>query len=268
MARGKNPDGSSKKYPADARRRSQRFRDREPYTEAIVVPPNLRNAPNPSAWTQNPATIRRVEQVERGRLAGLSAYEISQQMGLPAATVMDDWSRINELWLARVSRTQDDLRGEAVRRLDNVIRNGLEILRMDEQYTQAVLFDLPVVVTCQGRQEHRSSDLLLSDPLGQPLGTTYGDSFSCIAAHQMRKRVFRDEKGSASYRRVAGQILQAINSAIMSQARIQGLVVERKALTDTAGRDLPAALKAILLGEEPPDPAALPEPMGLDVSAD
>jgi hypothetical protein len=84
----------------------------------------------------------------------------------------------------------------------------------------------------------------------------------------MRKRVFRDEKGSASYRRVAGQILQAINSAIMSQARIQGLVVERKALTDTAGRDLPAALKAILLGEELPDPAALPAPMGLDVSAD
>lgn len=179
-------------------------------------------------------------------------------MGLEMSSVLEDWQKLNDLWVARVSNTQNELRGEAVRRLDNVIRNGLEILRLDEAYTQAVLFNMPVLVTCSGRQEHRSSDLLLSDPLSQPVGTTYGESFSCTAPHQMTKRVFRDDKGSASYRRIAGQVLQAINGAIMAQARIQGLIIEKKALTNAEGQDLPAALKAILLGEELPDINALP----------
>jgi hypothetical protein len=74
----------------------------------------------------------------------------------------------------------------------------------------------------------------------------------------MQKRVYHDEKGSAQYRRVAGQVMQAINAAIMAQARIQGLVVEKKALTDGDGRDLPQALRVLLLGDEPLDMAALP----------
>lgn len=225
--------------------------------QGITVPRGQRPADN--AWTSNPVIIRRLEQVERYRLEGLSAYEISRLTGWDANTVLEDWDRLNDLWLARVSRTQETLRGEAVRRLDNVIRNGLEILRQDEAYTQAVLFNMPMRVTCAGRQEHRSADLLLSDPMGQPTGTTYGEVFSCVTPHGMLKRVYHDEKGSAQYRRVAGQVLQAINTAIMNQARIQGIVIEKKALTDSEGRDLPAALRTLLLGEELPDAAALPE---------
>lgn len=203
--------------------------------------------------------MRRLEVVENYRLQGLSAYEIARVLGWDVRTVLEDWGRLNDLWLARVGRTQETLRGEAIRRLDNVIRNGLEILRQDEAYTQAVLFNLPMMVTCAGRQEHQTESMLLSDPMGQPTGTVYGQVFSCIAPHQMLKRIYHDDKGSAQYRRVAGQVLQAINTAIMNQARIQGLVVEKKALTDTEGRDLPGALRTLLLGEELPDMAALPE---------
>ena len=259
MVRGKNPDGTPKRYPTDERRKAANRKRPRPYVEAIVIGGAPRPPDTPSnEWSRDPFILRRVEQIERLRLAGLSMLETSKQLGLPIQTVVDDWQRLNELWLARVSGTQDALRSEAVRRLDTVIRNGFEVLRMDEAYTQAVLFNMPVLVTCPGRQEHATRDMLLSDPLSQPIGTSYGEAFSCTESHGMYKRVYHDEKGSAQYRRVAGQVLQAINTAIMNQARIQGLVVEKKSLTDAEGKDLPAALRAILLGEEMPEMAALP----------
>jgi hypothetical protein len=259
VVRGKNPDGTPKRWPADERRSAKRRRSGA-YPEAIVnghTPP-LDQVPAFNAWTNNPALIRRLEVVERYRLEGLSAYEISRTLGIPASTVLEDWQKLNDLWVARVGRTQEALRGEAVRRLDNVIRNGLEILRQDEAYTQAVLFNLPIRVTCAGRQEHRPDQMPLNDSL-EPPGTTYGEVYSCVAPHPMTRRVYHDDKGSAQYRRVAGQVLQAINTAIMNQARIQGIVIEKKALTDAEGHDLPAALRTLLLGEELPDAAALPE---------
>lgn len=201
--------------------------------------------------------MRRLEVVEQHRLAGMSAYETARALGWDHVTVIEDWARLNELWLLRVARTQDQLRAEAIRKLDGVIRNGLELLRQDEAYTQAVLFNMPVRVMCTGRQEHRPAEMSLNDPLGQP-GVTYGEVFSCIEPHPTFKRVHHDDKGAAQYRRVAGQVLQAVNTAIMNQARLQGLVVEKKALTDAEGRDLPSALRTLLLGEDLPEPMALP----------
>ena len=213
--------------------------------------------------------MRRLEMVERRRLAGMSAYEISQAMGLSISTVLEDWQKLNDLWLERTASTQEQLRGEAVRRLDLVIRNGFELLRLDEAYTQAVLFNMPVLIPCQGRMEHRTRDLLLSDQLGaMNYGATWGEVFSCTAPHQMLKSVFHDVKGSAQYRRIAGQVLTAINTALMNQAKIQGLVVEKKSLTDAEGKDLPAALRTILLGEELPDIAALPSANGHSLDND
>jgi hypothetical protein len=66
------------------------------------------------------------------------------------------------------------------------------------------------------------------------------------------------DKGSAQYRRAAGQILQSINAMQMNQARIMGIVVDKKALTDGEGKDLPHALAELLLGEDVVDVAALP----------
>ena len=214
-------------------------------------------------WAQNPVVVRRLETVERMRLSGMSAYQIASETGMPPSTVLEDWQKLNDLWLERLAGTQDLLRGEAIRRLDMVIRNAWELLRMDEAYTQAVLFNMPVRVRCNGRMEHRTRDLLLGDmTAAQNYGATWGEVFSCIAPHEMLKQVFHDVKGSAQYRRIAGQVLTAINTAIMNQARIQGLVVEKKALTDVEGKDLPAALRTILLGEELPDINALPSANG------
>lgn len=278
MARGRNPDGTPKRYPGEARRERKPRRRLKPGDLNLTLenPPQPHYGP-PNHWTENPAILSRLEVVEAYRLAGNSARETSRILGLPYEAVQNDYGRLSELWLARIGRTQDDLRAEAMRRLDVVIREGLATLRQDEAYTQAVLFNLPTMVMCNGRQEHRPEDMLLVDPLQQPTGTVYGEAFSCVHPHQMLRRVHHDEKGSAQYRRVAGQVLTAINSAIMNQARIMGLVVEKKALTDTEGNDLPAALKAILLGEDGlpdqdsgqhsdgrPRPPALPE-RSLDV---
>jgi hypothetical protein len=210
--------------------------------------------------------MQRLTLVEQYRLAGLSAWETAQAMHIDQQMVLDDWARLNELWLARTSDTQEQMRSEAIRRLDGVIRQGLELLRMDEAYTQAVLFNLPIKLTCAGRQEHRVEDLRLADALG-PANTaaTWGDSFSCLAPHEMLKRVHLDDKSSANYRRIAGQVLQAINTAIMQQAKIQGLVIEKRALTNAQGEDLPAALRTLLLEDDPPAQTALPSPRnGLD----
>lgn len=264
MPRGKNPDGTPKKFPADHRRNAKR-RKANGYVEAIVkgdTPPRDQR-PDNNHWSQNPAHMRRLELVERHRLAGLSAYEIARQLNLAPATVLEDWQKLNDLWVAKVGATQDQLRGEAVRRLDLVIRNGFELLRLDEAYTQAVLFNMPVLIPCQGRMEHRTRDMLLSDQFGNlNYGATWGEVFSCTAPHQMLKHVFHDVKGSAQYRRIAGQVLTAINTALMNQAKIQGLVVEKRSLTDAEGKDLPAALRTILLGEELPDINALPSANG------
>ena len=261
MPRGKNPDGTPKKYPADARRKAQVRRLRVPADSALTL---TRDTPAvQQSWRQNPVIIRRLEMVERARLAGMTAYEISQAMGMPISTVLEDWQKLNDLWLDRTAATQEQLRGEAIRRLDHVIRNGWELLRLDEAYTQAVLFNMPVLVPCQGRMEHRTHDLLLGDPLGaMNYGATFGEVFSCIGPHQTLKRIWHDTKGSAQYRRIGAQVLQAINTALMNQARLQGLVVEKRSLTDAEGKDLPAALRTILLGEELPDVNALPSANG------
>jgi hypothetical protein len=243
MARGKNPDGTPKTYQSDARRRPR---------ESVNAPLPRRPAESPNAWHQNPQILSRLEVVEKHRLAGYSALATSRLLGIDYDTVRDDYVRINELWQARAGRNVEALRAEAMRKLDIVIQNGLETLHNDELYTQAVLFNTPVRVRCAGRQEHRTEQLLMADPLGAPgqdTPTTYGEAFSCLVPHEMTRRVYHDEKGAASYRRVAGQVLQAINAAIMNQARLQGLVVEKKALTDSEGHDLPSALRDILLGK-------------------
>jgi hypothetical protein len=242
VARGKNPDGTPKTYKSDARRRVRTNR-------ASPIP---RAAYNPQVWHQNPQILSRLEVVEKYRLAGHTAFQTSRLLGMDYSIIKEDYERISELWQARAGRNIEALRAEAMRKLDNVIHEGLETLRMDELYTQAVLFNMPVRLRCQGRQEHRTEQLLLADPLGAPgqqVPTTYGEAFSCLQAHEMTKRVYHDEKGAASYRRVAGQVLQAINAAIMNQARLQGLVIEKKALTDSEGHDLPSALRDLLLGK-------------------
>jgi len=271
VARAKNPDGTPKQYASDLRRgKGQRV---PPNAKPIVKPPSAKRlaeakSPSPTRrtqhWSRDPLVQQRLHIVERYRLAGLSEWETGQAMAIDPAIVAEDWRRLNELWLTRISDDQAQLRGEAIRRLDGVIRQGLEILRMDEAYTQAVLFNLPVRLTCQGRQEHRSEQMLLQDAMGpQNTTATWGDSFSCLVPHEMLKRVHLDAKGQASYRRIAGQVLQAINGAIAQQAKINGLIVEKKALTDTEGRDLPTALRTLLLEDDPAPPArgpALPAP--------
>lgn len=222
----------------------------------------------PVAWHKDPRILARLERVEALRMRGLSAFQVSQQTGIPYSTVLLDFKRLNELATARLTQSMETHRAAMVRRLDGVIRASHTILQQDQAYTEAVLFGVPVDVQCPGRVEHRTEDMLMQDVLGdagfgggrnQRIIAAFGTNFTCMRPHPIRKFVQRDEKGAAQYRRVAGQVLTALNTAIMNQSKLLGLVVEKRAPTDADGYDLPSALRQILLGEdEGVDVAKLP----------
>jgi hypothetical protein len=215
-----------------------------------VQPPNV-------PWQRDQRILRRLELVEAERLKGYSCLRVSQNLHMPYATCWEDFRRLDQLWLARVSQNQNALRADAVRRLDGHIRTAIALLERDEAYTQAVLFNLPVNVTCPGRQEHEIGRMLMADYPDRE-ATAWGTVFTCTQPHIIQRKVHLDDKGSAQYRRAAGQILQSINAMQMNQARIMGIVVDKKALTDGEGKDLPHALAELLLGEDVVDVAALP----------
>ena len=188
MVRGRNPDGTPKRWPADDRRAAKR-RKATGYVESILNgTPAHDQVPHTQAWSNNPVLIRRLEVVERYRLEGLSAYEISRALGMPPATVLEDWQKLNDLWVARIGRTQETLRGEAVRRLDNVIRNGLEILRQDEAYTQAVLFNMPQLSPPRAACSPRSVSTTPSSRCRPRMrATTWRTSFATCCSRRRRR---------------------------------------------------------------------------------
>lgn len=202
-------------------------------------------------WQRDLQVLRRLEQTEEVRMRGLSALRCSEILGVSYETTLADYRRLDEIATARLAQTKERLRAQAFRRLDGVINMARDVLEQDQRYTEAVLFNMPILVRCPGRQEHQTDELLMKDRLGvADRHTTWGTTFTCVVPHYIEKRVYRDEKGSAQYRRVAGQVIQALRQAIMDQAKLTGLIVDQKALTDSAGDDLPTALKDMLLDEK------------------
>jgi hypothetical protein len=203
-------------------------------------------------WQRDPHILARLELIESYRLRGYSALRTAQTLGMPHSSVALDYRRLDDLSMARLNQSRDRLRAQMLRRLDNVIMQAHQLIERDERYTEAVLFGLPVIVTCPGRQEHSPEDLLMKDRTvgeGNDRHTTWGVRYTCLGPHPMEKLVHRDEKGSAQYRRIAGQVVTTLRATIMDQAKLAGLIVDQKALTTTDGVDLPSALRDMLVGE-------------------
>ena len=164
-------------------------------------------------WRRDPATLERMAHVERLRLEGVSNRVIAAQLGCNETTVRRDLARNAELWLERVGQQQDVLRAEALARYEDVRLRALEAARLDEAHARAVL---------------------------------YTDSFTDEAG--VEHHTLRDVKGMAQYRGNKSANLNVALQAAQMQAKILGIIIDKAAVTDSAGQDinLPALMQAAL----------------------
>lgn len=84
----------------------------------------------------------------------------------------------------------------------------------------------------------------------------------CDGRHQVERRVYRDDKGSARFHGQAAQHLEVARKCVVDQVRLLGI---DKAAFDGDGTSLPDALRRLLLEQDadfsPPQPRspALPD---------
>jgi hypothetical protein len=173
--------------------------------------------PNPRGrksvpWRRDSLILARLQDVERRHLKGETNVAIAEALGVDEATVRNDLKRLNELWLERTAAAQDDNRARILAELEDVRVRALEAAEWDQMCERAVLFnDLP--------------ETDATTPDGEPA----------------RRSVYRDAKGSAQFRGNKAAALAQARQATMDKAKLLGLVVDKAALTDTHGEDLPLA---------------------------
>lgn len=91
-------------------------------------------------WRRNLAILQRLPEVERRHLAGMSNCAIARELGVDEGTIRSDLKRLHELWRERIADEQEILRGQAVRRLEEVYRRSLAAAEFDEEAERAVLY--------------------------------------------------------------------------------------------------------------------------------
>jgi hypothetical protein len=155
------------------------------------------------AWRRDPAILARLPRVERLHLAGRTLVAIGAEVGISEATVRDDLKRVQELWRERAGGDIADQRAQIIAELDDTRRRALEAAEWDQMCERAVLF---------------------------------GGS---IEDEDGPNSVYRDKKGSAQFRGNKAAALAQARQATMDKAKLLGLVVDKAALTDGAGDDIP-----------------------------
>jgi hypothetical protein len=164
--------------------------------------------PNPRGrksvpWRRDPAILARLPRVERLHLAGRPNTSIAAELGLDEKTVRNDLARLAEIWLERTATEQADARARVLAELEDVRVRALEAAEWDQMCERAVLF---------------------------------GGS---IEDEDGPNSVYRDKKGSAQFRGNKAAALAQARQATMDKAKLLGLVVDKAALTDGAGDDIP-----------------------------
>ena len=157
-------------------------------------------------WHRDPVVLARMVQVERRRLAGEHNTTIAAALAVDEKTIRDDIKRIESIWLERIGQDIEALKAEKVAELGEIKRLALDAAAFDGLCERAVLFGIEV---------------------GLEDGT--------------KVRVKRDDKGSAQFRGNKAAAIGQARQAIMDQAKVLGLVVEKVAPTDGKGTDLDLA---------------------------
>lgn len=165
-------------------------------------------------WRRDLVILARLPEVERRHLAGQPNTVIAEALGVDEGTIRNDLKRLQELWLERIGATQETLRAEKVAELVDVKRRALRAAEWDEFCERAVLFD--------------DRDLAAVDLKRLGLDPSL--------------RVNRDDKGSAQFRGQKAQALNVARQAVMDQAKVLGLIVEKQEVTGKDGAPLPITI--------------------------
>lgn len=167
-------------------------------------------------WRRDPRILERMQEVDRLHLLGRANTSIAITLGVDESTIRYDLKRINELYRERVADSHEELLGQAIRRLEHVMRLGLEAYDWDLECEDAVLFG------------------------GDQIDGAEGNG---------KRVVYRDQKGSAQFRGNKAAALQVAAKAAMDIAKLQGLVVDKVAPTGADGKTLDLAALVLRLRE-------------------
>jgi hypothetical protein len=157
-------------------------------------------------WRRDPVILARLVEVERRNLIGERNTAIALALKVDEQTIRADLSRIRELWLEDTKAEIAALKARKVAELEEVKRQAFGAAAFDEMCERAVLFNEPFV----GKDGKAG-------------------------------RVYRDSKGSAQFRGNKAAALGQARAAIMDQAKVLGLVVDKVSPTDDEGHTLDLA---------------------------
>jgi len=147
------------------------------------------------SWRRDPVILARLPKVERMFLAGMYDSVIAQELGVHRATIQRDRERLEELWREQATNDIAAIRAEAVAMLRDNYRRSVQLAEEHQAIERAVIF---------GRD-----------------------------AEGKHVYVERPEKGSVSFKGSAAQALSNARQAIMDQAKLLGIVVDKVEQTVT-----------------------------------
>ncbi len=171
-------------------------------------------------WRQDPVILARLPLVERRHLKGEPNTGIAVALGVDEGTIRNDIKRLRELWLDRTGAQIEDLRARKIAELQDIYHRAIDAAEFDEMCERAVLFDDPLVPNYE------------------------------LPASQRTIRVHRDEKGAAQFRGNKAAALAQARQAVMDQAKVLGLIVDKVAPTNGNGADLDLATLLRLAREQ------------------
>lgn len=164
-------------------------------------------------WRRDPLIMARLREVERRHFAREPNTKIAAALNVDEATIRNDLKRLKEIWLERVQEDQVAIRARVVEELADIQARAIAAAEFDQMCERAVLFND------------------LDDD---------GDETESAADERPRRRtVYRDDKGSASFRGQKAQALQVARQATMDIAKILGVDVTKISPTDAEGNTLP-----------------------------
>jgi hypothetical protein len=146
-------------------------------------------------WRRSPKIMDRVAKVQELTLAGVFNTEIARQLGIAESTVRLDQKRGEQLHLEQTADTIGDLRAEKIKQLSDLYQRALAAAEFDEATERAVVFG--------------------HDADGAPV------------------YVERPDKGSVSFRGSKAQSLNVARQALMDQAKLMGIVIDKVETTVT-----------------------------------
>ena len=167
-------------------------------------------------WRQDPEILARLPEVERRYLRGMFNTKIAEELGVHESTVREDIKRLNQLWKERAGDEVDEMRAARFRELEAVKHLALQSFDFDMEALTAVLYN--------------------EGPDGEQLpggnaAVQEADGGPVKIVEIPGRRVHRDQDGRAQYKADKPASLQVYRQAVMDQAKLYGLVIDKKDVT-------------------------------------